>query len=146
MIMIIFSAYYIHIKMINVSKSHIDIKQWWWSMCLYLIFISSNDDDECVCISVPYQAMMMSMINVSICHVSSFLFYYVNFLALNPKIFIIFGSLSSSRKIGSFFNLPLNIERDDHLKGDVRDIFISSCLCLIFLFCYHNHHQQVFVM
>jgi hypothetical protein len=110
------------------------------------ISISSSDDDGCVCISNPYQAMMMTMINVSICHVSSFLIYYVNFLALNPKIFIIFGSLSSSRKIGSFFNLPLNIERDDHLKGDVRDIFISSCLCLIFLFCYHNHHQQVFVM
>ena len=78
--------------------------------------------------------MMMMNVSVSqlhiklyICHVSSFLIYYVNFLALSPKIFIILGSLSSSRKIDSFFYHPLHFERDDHSKGDVRDIFISSC-------------------
>ena len=52
---------------INVSVSHIHLQQWWWSMCLYLISISSNDDDRYVYISYPYQAMMM--INVSISHI-----------------------------------------------------------------------------
>ena len=52
---------------INISISHINIKQWWWSMCLYLIYISSNDDDLCVQILYHFHAMMM--INVSISHI-----------------------------------------------------------------------------
>ena len=48
-------------------------------MCLYLISISRNDDDQCFFISYPYQAMMvvyikytyqaMMIINVPISHI-----------------------------------------------------------------------------
>jgi hypothetical protein len=50
--------------------SHIHIKQWWWSICLYLIFISSNDDClQCVYISYPNQAMMMTTVSLSHIHI-----------------------------------------------------------------------------
>jgi hypothetical protein len=39
----------------------------WWSMCLYLISISSNDENQFIYISYPYQAMMM--INIYISHI-----------------------------------------------------------------------------
>jgi len=92
---------YQEMTMINISISHIHIKQWWSSIYLYLISISSIDDDHCVNISYPYQAMITTTLSMSHIHIKQWwwwsMFPYI--------IFLIFEAFINAYRVFSFFIL-----------------------------------------
>ena len=55
-------SYYDQAMMLtNASIPYIHIIQWWWPICLYFI-LSSNDDNQCIYISYPYQTMINNIV------------------------------------------------------------------------------------
>ena len=100
----------------------------WWSMCLYLIStsnnnddnqclisISSNDNDQCVYISFPYPAMMM--INLSTSHI------YVKQCCWLMCLYLI--SLSSNDDDDQFV----------YIFYDIKQRWLLLCLYLINISC-----------
>jgi len=118
--------------------SHIQIKQWRWSMCLNLISISSNDDYRCVYISYlnqaimiislcllvsslyisyPYQAMMMINVSTVHLHIKQCVYNFL-FLTLNPMIYVIYELPNVIKN-----TVPHN--RDDFKIGEMREIILT---------------------